>query len=84
MQVGASVIAFCLLLTGVSFLMGENRIDWVIIVAVLALRGAFSCTLGPLAWLYMAEIVKPNIIPYGTFINWAGATLVMFLFPIMS
>ena len=48
------------------------------------MRGTFSFTLGPIVWLYMAEIIKPNIMPYGSMINWLGATLVMFTFPIFQ
>jgi hypothetical protein len=65
-------------------MLGENRSSIMIGVAVVILRGTFSSTLGPIAWLYMAETVKPDIIPYGTFINWMIATLVMFSYPILT
>ncbi len=84
MQVGSALMSICMILLGVNFLRGEDRNDWVIAVTVVFIRGVFSCTMGPIAWLYMAEVVKPNIIPYGTMLNWGGATLVFFLFPIMS
>lgn len=51
---------------------------------MVIVRGTFSSTLGPIPWLYMAETVKPDIIPYGTFINWMIATLVMFSYPILT
>lgn len=84
LQVGACIIAVCLLIIGVNFLLQENKNPWLIAFSLILLRATFSSTLGPIPWLYMAEIVKPNIIPYGTLINWTFATLVMFLFPILS
>jgi MFS family permease len=85
LQYGGVVICCCLLVTGINFLRDkEDRNDYTILIAVVLLRGVFSFTLGPIVWLYMAEIVKPNIIPYGTIVNWFGATLVMLLFPILK
>jgi hypothetical protein len=84
MQLGSILIFIFLVVIGLNFIRGEDRNDWVIVVTVVLFRGVFSFTLGPIVWLYMAEIVRPNIIPYGTMINWGGATLVMFLFPIMN
>lgn len=83
-QGGGVIICVCLLIVGVNFLLEENRIDMLIMVCVILIRGTFSCTLGPIVWLYMAEIIKPNIIPYGTFINWFAATLVMLSYPIIK
>ena len=81
---GAGIIAACLFIAGLNFVQPDNINPWMVAISVVIMRGTFSCTLGPIAWLYMAEIVTPNIIPYGTLINWTFATLVMFLFPILS
>ena len=84
LQVGAAIISVCLLVMGVNFLLGENKSPGMIGIAVVILRATFSSTLGPIPWLYMAEIVNPNIIPFGTLINWTIATLVMFFYPILT
>lgn len=85
MQVGSvsvSVLIF-LILIGVNFLLGDNGSKWIIIISVILFRGTFSCTLSPIYWIYMSEIVKPNIIPYGTLINEIGSSMVIFVFPIL-
>lgn len=46
--------------------------------------GVFGLSLGPVVWLYIPEIVQPNIIPYSTAANWISASLVISLFPILS
>jgi hypothetical protein len=82
--IGAGIISTCLFVAGINFLMDESRSSSMIAIAVIVMRGTFSSTLGPIPLLYMAEIVKPNIFSYGTFINWTIATLVMFLYPILT
>ena len=44
----------------------------------------FGLSLGPVVWLYIPEVVQPNIVPFSTGINWGGAALVMLLFPIIK
>lgn len=73
-----------LILIGVNFLLGDHGSKWMIIISVVLLRGAFSCTLGAIYWVYISEIVKPNIIPYSSLVNQIGISLVIFLFPIIS
>lgn len=43
----------------------------------------FSMTLGPVCWIYLAEIVEPNIIGISTMLNWLTAALISLAFPIM-
>lgn len=35
-------------------------------------------------WLYIAETVEPEIIPFSTLANWAAASIVIIAFPILS
>ena len=72
-----------LILIGVNFLLADHGSKWMIIISVVLLRGAFSCTLGAIYWVYISEIVKPNIIPYSSLVNQIGISLVI-LFPIIS
>ena len=55
-----------------------------ILLCMIIMRTTLSCTLGPIVWSYMAEIVRPHIISYAVVVNYGGATLVMFLFPIIK
>lgn len=45
---------------------------------------SFGLTLGPIVWLYIPEIVEPNIIPYSTMANLIGASACMIGFPLIS
>ncbi len=44
----------------------------------------FGLSLGPVVWLYIPEVVQPNIVPFSTGANWGAAALVMLLFPIIK
>jgi hypothetical protein len=46
--------------------------------------GFFGFSLGPVVWLYIPEIVQPNIVPYSTASNWIFASIVIILFPIIT
>jgi hypothetical protein len=52
--------------------------------ALTIMRTTFSSTLGPVLWLYMAEIVSPSIVPLGAMSNWLAAGVISFAFPVMS
>lgn len=55
-----------------------------ICILVLAIRIVFTTTLGPTNWIYIAEIVQPNIIPYTTMVNWIVVAIILTLFPIVK
>lgn len=44
---------------------------------------AFGLTLGPIVWLYIPEIVEPNVIPYSTMTNLFGTALCIIGFPLI-
>ena len=46
--------------------------------------GNFGVSLGPVVWLYIPEIVEPEIIPFSTLANWTAASVVVITFPILS
>lgn len=58
--------------------------NFLIIIGLIIFMGNFGLTLGPLVWLYIAEIVEPQIIPFSTLSNWASASVVIITFPILS
>lgn len=41
-----------------------------------------SISLGPVVWIYVAEIVQPDWLPYTTMVNWFTMAMVNTLFPI--
>lgn len=44
----------------------------------------FGLTLGPVAWIFIPEVVEPNVIPYSTTANWLAGSVVIILFPILT
>lgn len=40
----------------------------------------FGMTIGPGVWLYVPEIVQPQLVPLVTGVNWAAATVVIVFF----
>lgn len=44
----------------------------------------FGLSLGPIVWLYIPEILEPQLIPFSTGANWASASLITILFPILK
>ena len=55
-----------------------------ILFGLVVFMANFGLSLGPVVWLYIPEVVQPNIVPFSTGINWTGAALVMLLFPIIK
>lgn len=39
--------------------------------------------MGPVPWLYIAEIIQPNLVPWCSLFNWGLHGFVTTLFPIM-
>jgi hypothetical protein len=44
----------------------------------------YGLSLGPVSWLYIADIVQPKMIPYSTAGNWIPASIIIILFPIIT
>lgn len=40
-------------------------------------------TLGPVVWLYLPEIVEPEVTGVATMLNWMTAALVAFFYPLL-
>lgn len=40
-------------------------------------------TLGPVVWLYLAEIVEPDVAGVATMINWTTAAIVSLTYPLL-
>ena len=55
-----------------------------ILSGLVVFMANFGLTLGPVVWLYIPEIVQPNIVPFSTGMNWTGTSLVLLLFPIVK
>lgn len=89
LQAGTLIAAVCLLLIGIGFIVKGDG-DITTAVSVLILGGLviymanFGLSLGPVVWLYIPEILEPDLIPFSTGANWAVASLITILFPILK
>lgn len=90
LQFGTAVLSALLLLIGVVFSQSDmGRIaesGWavkaLILATLLAIRFTFSFTLGPVVWIYVAEVVQPDFLPIPVMINWFSVGLVNMIFPV--
>lgn len=55
-----------------------------ILLGLFLYMGVFGISLGPVVWLYIPEIVQPNVVPFSTAANWISCALVISLFPIIT
>ena len=44
----------------------------------------FGFTLGPVVWIYLAEIAQPKMFSRATVVNWMCSASVVILFPILK
>ncbi len=44
----------------------------------------FGLTLGPATWIFISEVIEPNVIPYTITANWLAGSFVIILFPILT
>jgi hypothetical protein len=56
----------------------------VIFLSMIAFLFAYGMTYAPIMWMWVAEAVQPTKIGYAIMCNWAGAALIMILFPIVQ
>ena len=64
---------------------GEKFIGPVmILIGLVVFMADFGLSLGPVVWLYIPEILEPDLIPFSTGANWGAATLITILFPILK
>lgn len=89
MQAGTLIATVCLFLISIGFIVkGDAEITTTVSVLVLGglviYMANFGLSLGPVVWLYIPEILEPDLIPFSTGANWAVASLITILFPILK
>lgn len=55
----------------------------VLLVVMILIRLSMSCAMGPIPWLYIAEVVQPNMVPWCFLLNWAMLGSISIAFPIL-
>jgi MFS family permease len=87
LQFGSIFGAITTGIIGIGFFIHDSNTDVgnvLILSGLVIFMANFGLSLGPVVWLYIPEVVQPNIVPFSTGINWAGATVCMLLFPIIK
>ncbi len=86
LQVGTIVSVISLVMIGIGFFTrsSEHFSNFMIIGGLVVFMANFGLSLGPIVWLYIPEILEPSLIPFSTGANWATATLITLLFPILK
>lgn len=54
------------------------------LIGALAFMINYGCSLGPVVWLYIPEVVPPSMISLTTAFNWVSYAFVVTLFPITT
>lgn len=57
--------------------------DVIILLSFVCILLAFMTTLGPIMWMYIAEIVQPNVIAPINVSHWTASWLMIALFPVI-
>lgn len=86
-QIGTLTGIVSLLLIGIGFIIGDNSLGLshvLIIGGLVVFMANFGMSLGPIVWLYIPEILEPQLIPISTMANWASAAFITFLFPVLE
>lgn len=55
-----------------------------IIVSLFIFMFVFGMTLGPVVFLYIPEIVEPEVVPYASMVNWLACCFTLILFPLIG
>jgi MFS family permease len=95
LQGGTAVGIASLILIGAGFLLrgGSDHPDdtttttvgnVMILIGLVIFMADFGLSLGPVVWLYIPEILEPDLIAFSTGANWGAATLITILFPILK
>lgn len=87
LQGGTFMSAVTLIMVSIGFMIQSTSTSTssiFIITGLVIYMANFGLSLGPVMWLYIAQTVEPEVIPFSTLANWASASLVIIAFPILS
>ena len=83
LQIGTLIEVMSLIIVSVGYFLNSDEGKIMIVVGLFIWMIGFGLSLGPIVWLYIAEIIQPDFIPFPTTVNWFMAALVAILFPIL-
>lgn len=85
-SVGTAVMAICLFLIGLSFVLGHSTGAWVLIF-ILVYMAAFMTTIGPGMWVLLSEIfptrIRGQAMAISTIALWIADYIVSQIFPVL-
>lgn len=87
LQAGTFVGVISLVMIGIGFFIQDSSKTFsnvLILGGLFVFMANFGLSLGPIVWLYIPEILEPSRISISTMANWASASLITILFPIIK
>jgi SP family arabinose:H+ symporter-like MFS transporter len=64
--------------------MGVDGYEELVLLFAFLFRFIAGCTLGPITWIYIPEIVNPNLIAFSICMNWIAQGFLLTFFPIVE
>ena len=61
----------------------EGHINWLIIISIIVFFLAFANSLGPIMWMYLPEIVQPDLVAYAVMTYWTACCSTITFFPMI-
>lgn len=80
----AEAAANILIFTGYFVKESTSHGPALILVGIFLFMISFGLTVGPSVWLYISEVVQPEMMPFSVAVNWITASIVIILFPILT
>jgi hypothetical protein len=87
LQVGTAFALLTMIFIGVGYAIinsQKSASNGLIITGLIIYNLCYGISLGSVIWLYIPEIVSPEVIPFSTLLNWTAASIVVILFPIIT
>ena len=81
--IGTLVFALFAFYTGLIIKDSSTVGPMLIIFSVFIYILAFVSTLGPIMWMYFAEVIQPNRVPFAVASNWLSNSMIVIFFPII-
>lgn len=87
LQRGTAGCVLALLAVTYGFYMFDNNRQalggTIIVGSLIIFMAIFGLSLGPIVWLYIPEILEPELISISTLVNWSSASVIVISFPIL-
>lgn len=87
MQFGTMNLSLSLVIITIGFVLLSQNIaagGWLILCGLILFVAIFGLSLGPITWIYIADIVEAEVIPFPTLSNRLTSAVITITFPILK